>query len=97
MTERPTHTRRYKANDLGRAVRATRVVLRESDDEDSPRKWVANLRWRKWTEALPSSGLDEVVHRVEMGVTTVTFFDGTLRVLNLTDEVEIGWVEPDQR
>ena len=43
---------------------------------------------------LPTPG--EPDRKVRMELMTVTFYDGTERVLNETDEVEVGLIEPPQ-
>jgi len=90
---RPDSTRRVKARDLG-AMRGYPYMLRESDDEGSPWKSVETTHSRMWDSKLPTPG--EPDRKVRMELMTVTFYDGTERVLNETDEVEVGLIEPPQ-
>jgi hypothetical protein len=69
-----------------------RVLMRSSDEANSPWKWVDTREYETRQETLPaiSPGAEERLVCIECVV--ITFDDGTQRIFNPADEVEIGLV-----
>jgi hypothetical protein len=88
MTETPSEpdwTRRCKVTDLN-DLRGQPYMLRTSDDPTSPWRSVKTRNVGSWTDR--DTGTD--VHYV-----TVEFYDDdSQRILNHTDEIEIGLIRP---
>jgi hypothetical protein len=92
MTGDPTEpdwTRVCKPTDLG-DLHGRPYMLRASDDPASPWKSVKTRRDGMWTETLPPATPGEPERRVRIDYMTITFYDGTERVLNDNDDVEVG-------
>lgn len=92
---RPTWTARFGVMDLD--FRATSVMMRQSDEHDSPWKWVDNRSHENRTETLPPTALGASERTMCIQCTVITFDDGTERVFKPADEVEIGLPNPPGR
>jgi hypothetical protein len=90
----PDWTRWCKATDLDE-LGGCPYMLRTSDDPGSPWRWVDDRRDGWWTEKLPPDTPGEPEKTLRVDYMTVTFYrDVSQRVLNDTDDVEVGLVTP---
>jgi hypothetical protein len=89
----PDWTRCCKATDL-EDLRGFPYMLRESDDDASPWKQVATTHGGTFWEKVPSHVPGQPEKSVRFDYVTVTFYDGTERMLNESDDIEVGLIAP---
>jgi hypothetical protein len=73
-----------------RDLEGNNYLLRASDDPNSPWKLVIETTWESWRETLAADEPGHSDKTVGFAGYTAKFEDGTMRLLNLDDEVEIG-------
>jgi hypothetical protein len=76
---------------------ATSVMMRQSDEDHSPWKWVESRSYEDRTETLPPAALDGPERTICIQCVVITFVDGSERVFDFSDEVEIGLPNPPGR
>ncbi len=90
----PDWTRWAKVSDLDE-LQGMPYMLRTSDDPSSPWRNVKTQSDQFWHEELPPVNEDEPNRVIPFHTTTIEFyFDNSQRVLNDTDDIEVGLIRP---
>jgi hypothetical protein len=71
------------------------ILMRATDEDNSPWKWVDKRDYETRQETLPPTKPGDQERTVCIQCTMITFDDGTERFFNPADEVEIGLISSE--